>query len=132
MNYPLTRTVDATDTYFGKTYNDPYRWLENIGDSEVNAWFKAQAELADGLLAKIPGREALTEEWVALDRRQPAAFGPVSYKNGRIFYKKARGGENIGRLFFREGWPGNEWGAGSMWRGRSQQLHAVCSWILKD
>jgi len=108
MNYPPTRTVDASDTYFGKTYSDPYRWLEDIGDNEVKAWFKSQAELADGLLAKIPGRDALTNEWVALDRHQPAAFGPVSYKNGRVFYKKTRGGENVGRLFFREGWEGEE------------------------
>jgi prolyl oligopeptidase len=59
LNYPPTKIVDASDTYFGKKYNDPYRWLENLKDKEVAAWFKAQAELTDGLLAKIPGRDAL-------------------------------------------------------------------------
>ena len=52
--YPATKTVDAADTYFGHTYKDPYRWLENLQDKEVAAWFKAQAELTDRLLAKIP------------------------------------------------------------------------------
>jgi prolyl oligopeptidase len=66
--YPATRTVDASDTYFGKTYKDPYRWLENLKDKEVEAWFKAQAELTDRLLAKIPARDALAEEWMALDK----------------------------------------------------------------
>jgi len=59
LNYPPTRTVDASDTYFGTTYKDPYRWLENLKDKDVADWFKAQAELTDGLLAKIPGRDAL-------------------------------------------------------------------------
>ncbi len=45
---PPTKTVDASDTYFGKTYNDPYRWLENLKDMDVEAWFKARAELTDG------------------------------------------------------------------------------------
>jgi prolyl oligopeptidase len=33
--YPATRVVDASDTYFGTTYKDPYRWLENLKDKEV-------------------------------------------------------------------------------------------------
>src|SRR5262249_11902070 len=53
--YPATKTVDVEDTYFGKTYKDPYRWLENMKDKEVEAWFKAQADLTDAQLAKIPG-----------------------------------------------------------------------------
>ena len=34
-SYPPTKTVDASDTYFGTTYKDPYRWLENLKDKEV-------------------------------------------------------------------------------------------------
>ena len=51
--YPPTKTVDATDTYFGTTYKDPYRWLENLKDKEVEAWFNGQAEMTDGLLLGI-------------------------------------------------------------------------------
>jgi len=58
-NYPATKTVEAADTYFGKTYRDPYRWLEDLKAPEVAAWFKSQAELTDTLLAKIPGRDLL-------------------------------------------------------------------------
>ncbi len=106
--YPATKTVDASDTYFGKTYKDPYRWLENMKDTDVEAWFKAQAELTDGLLAKIPGRDALAEEWMALDKLKPAAYRAITYEHGRVFYKKTLGGENVGKLFFREGWDGQE------------------------
>lgn len=107
-NYPPTRTVDASDTYFGVTYNDPYRWLENLKDKDVQAWFKAQAELTDDTLAKIPGRDALVQEWTALDKLKPASYSEISYEHGRVFYKKTLGGENVGKLYFREGWHGAE------------------------
>jgi prolyl oligopeptidase len=106
--YPPTRTVDATDTYFGRTYSDPYRWLEDLKDKEVDAWFKAQADLTDTLLAKIPARDALANEWMELDKLKPATYSSITYENGRVFYKKTLGGENVGRLFFRQGWDGGE------------------------
>ena len=107
-HYPETKTVDAQDTYFGNTYRDPYRWLENLKDKDVEAWFKAQADLTDKLLAKIPGREALVDEWMALDKLKPAAYSSINYERGRVFYKKTLGGENVGKLYFREGWNGVE------------------------
>jgi len=106
--YPMTKTVDASDTYFGTTYKDPYRWLENLKDADVAAWFKAQAELTDGLLARIPGRDALTQEWLALDKLKPADYSSIEYENGRVFYKKTLGGENVGKLYSRRGWNGTE------------------------
>jgi prolyl oligopeptidase len=108
MNYPPTKTVDASDSYFGRTYKDPYRWLENLKDRDAQTWFKAQANLTDSLLAIIPGRDALAEEWMALDQLKPAEYSAITYENGRVFYKKTMGGENVGRLFFREGWDGPE------------------------
>ena len=107
-NYPATKTVDASDTYFGKTYKDPYRWLENLKDKDVEAWFKAQATLTDGALDKIPGKDALAQEWMALDKLQPAKYSDITFENGRVFYKKTLGGENVGRLFYRQGWDGAE------------------------
>jgi prolyl oligopeptidase len=107
-NYPPTKTVEASDTYFGKTYKDPYRWLETIKDKEVEVWFKAQAELTDALLAKIPGRDALAQEWMALDKLKPAEYGAITYEHGRVFYKKTLGGENVGKLFMRQSWNGAE------------------------
>jgi prolyl oligopeptidase len=107
-NYPPTKTVAVADTYFGKTYMDPYRWLENLKDTDVEAWFKAQAELTDGLLAKIPGRDSLVQEWLMLDKLKPAVYSDILYENGRVFYKKTLGGENVGKLYSRQGWNGAE------------------------
>ncbi len=107
-NYPPTKTVDASDTYFGKTYKDSYRWLENLKDKETIDWFKAQAEMTDGLLAKIPGRDELVQEWLALDKLKPAKYSAITFENGRVFYMKTLGGENLGKIFYREGWKGTE------------------------
>src|SRR5512140_3112339 len=104
--YPATKTGDAADTYFGKTYKDPYRPLEQLKESE--AWFKANSDLTDGLLAKLPGRDALVKEWTDLDKLHPATYSAITYENGRVFYKKTLGGENVGKLFFRQGWSGTE------------------------
>jgi prolyl oligopeptidase len=106
--YPATKTVDASETYFGKVYKDPYRWLEKLQDKDVTAWFKANAELTDDLLAKLPGRDTLVKEWTELDKLDPAKYGAIAVENGRVFYKKTLGGENVGRLFYREGWTGTE------------------------
>ena len=94
---PPTKTVDATDTYSGVTYKDPYRWLENLKHEAASQWFKAQAKLTDDLLARIPARDALADEWMALDRLQPARYGDILLENGGVFYKKTLGGENVGK-----------------------------------
>ena len=107
-SYPPTKTSDATDTYFGKTYKDPYRWIENLKDKDVEAWFKSQADLTDGLLAKIPARDALANEWMTLDKLKPASYSQITYEHGRVFYKKTLGGENVGKLYYRDGWKGAE------------------------
>jgi prolyl oligopeptidase len=106
--YPPTKTCDAADSYFGKTYNDPYRWLENLKDQDVTNWFRAQSALADSLLDKIPGRNALVEEWTKLDKLRPAAYADITYENGLLFYKKTLGGENVGKLYLKKGWDGAE------------------------
>src|SRR5262245_12910722 len=91
--YPPTKTVDASDVYFGKTYKDPYRWLEDLKEKSVADWFKAQADLADGLLDKIAARDRLADEWLKLDALQPAQYNAIIFENGRVFYKKTLGGE---------------------------------------
>ncbi len=108
VQYPPTRTVDATDTYFGVTYKDPYRWLEDLKDQAVDSWFKAQATVTDDLLDRIPARDALADEWLRLDRLRPARYNAITFENGRVFYKKTLGGENVGKLYYRDGWRGDE------------------------
>ncbi len=64
--------------------------------------------MTDTALAKIPGRDALVREWMALDKLKPASYGDFDVENGRMFYKKTLGGENVGKLYYRKGWDGKE------------------------
>ncbi len=107
-NYPATKTVDSTHTYFGVTYKDPYEWLENLKDSSVVSWFKQQADLTNSTLNKVSGRDGLIAEWKMLDGLQPAHISAQVYENGRIFYKKTLPGEKVGKVYYREGMTGAE------------------------
>src|SRR5271165_3007069 len=51
----------VTDTYFGTTVADPYRYLEDVKDSEVEQWMKAQADFARNTLDRIPQRNLLLQ-----------------------------------------------------------------------
>ncbi len=105
---PANRTVDSTDTYFGVTYKDPYRWLENIKSPEVEGWFKQQADYSNSVLNKISGRDELIAEWKTLDKLQPPRITAVDYENGRIFYRKTMPGETVSKLYYKEGINGQE------------------------
>jgi prolyl oligopeptidase len=65
VKYPTTRRVNHIDTIHGKAIADPYRWLENDRDPEVEAWAVKQADVAERYLARIPYRAALLDR---LDR----------------------------------------------------------------
>ena len=65
--YPATPTVDLVEDHHGNPVADPYRWLEDTDDPDTAAWVKAQNELTEGFLEKVPAREQirarLTELW---------------------------------------------------------------------
>ncbi len=107
-NYPATKTVDSSDTYFGVTYKDPFRWLEKLKEPEVEKWYKDQAEYTNSILGKLNGRDELIKEWKEIDKLQPAKFNGRAYKNGRYFYRKTMPGEVVGKLYYRQGIAGKE------------------------
>lgn len=101
--YPATKTADSINTYFGISYKDLYRWLENIKNPEVETWFKQQAAFCDSILTKVTGRDELVAEWKELDKLQPPLYDTRRIENGRIFYRKTMPGENVGKAYYREG-----------------------------
>lgn len=108
FKYPSTRTVDSSDTYFGTTYKDPYRWLEYIKTPEVETWFRGQADYSNSVLNSLTGRDELIAEWKKLDKLQPPRISGVVYEGGRTFYRKTAPGESVGKLYYREGANGKE------------------------
>lgn len=105
---PATRTVSASETYFGTAYKDPYRWLENLASPEVTTWFKAQAAVTDQVMSTIPGRDKLVAEWMKVDSLRPMTITAFSYRGGRLFYLKRLATEDRSKLYMRPRWTGPE------------------------
>ena len=103
LKYPATKKVPITDTYFGTTYTDNYRWLEDIKDPSVVSWFKDEADLTNATMNKVSGRNELIAEWKSLDKLQPPTYNYRSKEGGRIFYHKTMPGEKVSKVYYREG-----------------------------
>ena len=99
---PTARVEPVTDTYFGETLSDPYRWMENDKDPEWLPFLKAQNDHARAVLEALPGRDALLKriQQSAGDIAAPAA---VQRAGGRLFFEQRPAGADNFKLFVREG-----------------------------
>lgn len=107
-NYPKTRTVDSVEVYFGETLKDPYQWLENLESEEVKDWFKSEADYTDEIINKIPNRDKLVDEMTELDKVKKVKYSSITERGGRYFLEKRYPGQEIMKLFYREGINGED------------------------
>ena len=59
---PVAPVKDVSDTHYGVTVHDPYRYFEDMKSADVAAWMKAQAQYTRGVLDKILQRKVLLDE----------------------------------------------------------------------
>ena len=59
LDYPPAPRGTVTDTYFGTTVADPYRWMENIDAPQTRTWVLAEAKLTQEYFARIPQRSRI-------------------------------------------------------------------------
>lgn len=99
--YPLTKTVDQTDDFFGTAVADPYRWLEDDRSEETKEWVKRENEVTNAYLSQIPFREAikkrLTELWNYEKYSAPFKEGNYTYyfkndglQNQSVLYRQKK------------------------------------------
>jgi prolyl oligopeptidase len=108
LHYPAAERGAVTDTYHGTTVADPYRWMESPSPA-VDAWVKAQNELAQPYLDAIPAREALKARLTELWDYEQYGYSwlddksrmPVK-KGGRYFFVEKSGKQNQGVLYWAE------------------------------
>jgi len=106
---PAAPVRPVTDDYFGRQVVDPYRYLENLKDPAVEAWFKGQNDYTRGVLARIPGRQELLARIKVLGESAPAKVSDVrSLPGGRYFYQKRLASEDVAKLYTRAGLDGQE------------------------
>jgi len=102
---PDTRRDATTDTYFGETIADPYRWLENTVAPDTRAWFEAQNANTRTTLDALPGRHALRQRLFALNTAD-TRIRDVQRGGDRIFFLRRSADEQHHRLFVQEGLAG--------------------------
>jgi prolyl oligopeptidase len=106
---PVAPVTPVTDDYFGTRVVDPYRYMENLKDPAVEAWFKEQNNYTRAALERIPVRQELLARIKALDESASARVSDVRrLPGGRYFYQKRLASEDVSRLYTRLGLDGPE------------------------
>ena len=106
---PVAPVRMVTDEYFGVKVSDPYRYLENLQDPEVAAWFKSESNYTQNTLAAIPGRAAMQSRIKTLSDAAPlVVFDLRRLPGGVYFYQKRLASEEVGKLYTRVGLGGEE------------------------
>jgi prolyl oligopeptidase len=104
--YPPTRTTAVADVLHGVTVPDPYRWLEDEKSPEVQAWMKAQDDLARRTLASLPGLDALAarlKELLYVD-----SLGAPIHRGSRYFHTRRLANQEKSVVYWKEGEDGAE------------------------
>jgi prolyl oligopeptidase len=104
-----TRRDDLVESHFGHAVEDPYRWLEDDADPEVQAWVKTQQARARHALDAIPERPAIARRLTALfalsDVSEPIVT-PLGAGAYRYFRTVRRAGDEQPKLVVRDGLKG--------------------------
>ena len=103
---PDAKRIPVTDTYFGTTVVDPYRWMEDKGP-DLLAYLKADNDRTRAILDSIPGRAKLATRLQALSETSNVSSGVIA-RRGAYFYEKLPPGANSMKLYVRSGIGGAE------------------------
>lgn len=106
---PIAPVRPVTDTFYGMSVVDDYRYMENLDDPAVQAWFKQQNEYTRSVLNSLPGRQSLLKRIIELDESSGADIGTIRALPGNLsLYTKLSAGEDTSKLYLRKGFTGKE------------------------
>lgn len=99
----------VTNEYHGVILEDPYRYMEDLENSEVLNWMRSNTAYAESVLNSIPGKEKMLEKIKELDSRKESTISNVSITDDDVYYYlKTRPEDETGKLFYRKGFKGEE------------------------
>ncbi len=104
---PVAPVKPITDTYYGTNVVDPYRYMENLKDPQVETWIKAQNEYTRGVLASISGREPLLARIRTFDETVPQV-GASRLPGDVYLITKRLPSEILYKLYVRRGLNGED------------------------
>ena len=104
---PAAPVRPVTDTYFGTTVVDPYRWMEDDKSTELAPWMKAQNDYTRAQLDALPLRASLVARIRQLDHSGDRVFEAQVW-GGHWFYFKRPQGHELAKYCVRDGLDGAE------------------------
>jgi len=98
---PVARVEPVTDTYFGETLTDRYRWMENDHDPDWIPFLETQNRHTRAVLDALPGRSALLKriEHLSGDVALPTQ---AQRAGDRVFFEQRPAGAENYKLFVQE------------------------------
>ncbi len=105
---PRAEVKMVADTIHGIVIEDPYRYMEDINDSAVLKWMKAQNEYTRKVLSRIPVREEIHARVKELEEAIPATLSGLQIRGDRLFYLKETKEDEVAKLYYRDGLKGDE------------------------
>lgn len=97
--YPQTKKGDVTDTYFGTTVPDPYRWQEDDRAEDTKAWVVAENKVTQDYLGQIPFRESIRKRLEVLWNYEKYS---APFKEGKYTYFYKNDGLQSQSLLYRQ------------------------------
>jgi len=104
---PAAPVRPVTDDYYGTKIVDPYRYMENFQDAEVQGWMKTQNEYTQAALARIPGRARLLARIRELDQTVPRV-NAQRLPGDLYLISKRLPKEDVDKLYLRRGLNGED------------------------
>ncbi len=100
MQQPVAHKKIVTETLYGTTITDPYRWMEDWHGEELRTWLEGQAAYTRSYLDGRPERATLLKRISALSNTG-TAYRNFQLAAGRYFYLQREQGENMYKLVMR-------------------------------
>ncbi|MFW9923514.1 MAG: prolyl oligopeptidase family protein [Candidatus Thorarchaeota archaeon] len=88
MEYPETKRQIVIDELHSKKIEDPYRWLENFDDEDVQEWLENQHQYTQYIQSQIPNRDNALKRITEL--LSMGELTPPKQANSRLFYEKRK------------------------------------------
>jgi prolyl oligopeptidase len=80
--------VDSADTWHNVTVKDPYRWLENMKDKNVENWYQSQNTFTDSVLNTLSFSDSLFNLFKQANKQDDndQKFGLKQFSNSTIYF----------------------------------------------
>ena len=100
---------NVQDVHWGTKVDDPYRFLEQVKDPAVVTWMRGQADAADAILNRLPGRQTIFNTLKEKDAVGGTVVSSIHRTAGnRWFYLMRPQGQSQAKLVWRDGVRGEE------------------------